>query len=154
MSRQQTAGHFDWIWVPFVRRCWVGEDRVELTPPLIFGRSYLFDGTRQVVTIRRCLLGRTLSEEEISFSDVTIRPRKRHNRETSPDGSSRELTPIQFIDITVVHGKANTFGGFRGVRGEERPRRILEAIEKLGIQRTYDVNETKVHEVESYHGEC
>ncbi len=62
-------GYTDWIWVPFLRRCLVGLDKVEITP-IVVGQGFVFDGMRRVVTIRRCLLGRMLSEEEIPFSDI------------------------------------------------------------------------------------
>ena len=138
MSRQQTTGHSDWIRIPYFRRCWVGEDRVELTPPLIFGRSYLFDGTRQVVTIRRCLLGRTLSEEEISFSDVSVFlghryiEEKTHYSESGPSTTPGGL--LYFIAMTMGRDKPwvkvfeeNSLGD------RSRADRILAAIQRLGL---------------------
>jgi hypothetical protein len=63
----------DEIWITPVRRCWVHRDTVGISPPMLFGRGFLFDGTRQVVTVRRCLLRLPLSKQEIPFSDVTVR---------------------------------------------------------------------------------
>ena len=70
------AGYTDWIWIPFFRRCLVGQGKVEVTPPIVFGRGFVFDGTRQVVSIRRRLLWMTLSEEEIPFSELKIQRSK------------------------------------------------------------------------------
>ncbi len=105
MSRPQTTGHSDWIRIPYFRRCWISADRVELTHPLIFGRGYLFDGTRRVVTIRRCLLGRTLSEEEISFSDVTVFMGQRYIADTYDEFGFVPGGDIYFIAMTMGRDK-------------------------------------------------
>jgi len=63
------AGYADWIWVPFLRRCWIGPYKVEVTP-IVAGKAFLFDGLLQVVTMRNVLLGRTLYEEVFPYSTV------------------------------------------------------------------------------------
>ena len=124
MSRQQTtAGYSDWIWIPYFRRCWVSEDRTELTHPIIFGRGFLFDRARQVVTIRQCLLGFTLSEEEIPFSHLSLRFRKK----TSYGEYGDPYTSAAFIDIEAP-GK-RFFVAF--VLSEGRAHRVLAAIQRL-----------------------
>ncbi len=132
MSRQPTgAGDSDWIWVPAFRRCRISEDKVEITHPLIFGRGFLFDRARQVVTIRRCLLGFTLSEEEIPFSHLSLR-----FRSEASHGEYGESYTSDFIDIEAPGHRFYVsfsiwFGAFPS--GEKRAHRVLAAIQRLGL---------------------
>ncbi len=72
--RLPKAGYTDKIRVGPFRSCWIGEDKVEVTPGIgIVSEGFLFDRIRQVVTIRDGILGITLSEEEIPFSDIVVR---------------------------------------------------------------------------------
>ena len=140
MSRQQTtAGYSDWIWIPYFRRCWVSADRVELTHPIIFGRGFLFDRARQVVTIRRCLLGLPLSKQEIPLSDVTISLGSRYYKPTSGYYTGSFWSPGSpggtqyFIKITTTDGREIKVFGREGFGKSKRLKRILAAIEQLGI---------------------
>lgn len=118
------------------RRCWVSEDRVELTHPLIFGRSFLFDRVRRKVTIRRCLLGVTLSRSEIPFSDVTVRLRSHRVKDIhyGTDGSSTipggtlyimemAIGPGEALEVLCQFGSADLLT------------RIMAAIQRLGIKK-------------------
>ncbi len=117
------AGYTDWIWIPFFRRCWIGPDKVEVTHPIIFGRGFLFDGLRRVVTIRRCLLGRTLSEEEIPFSELYM-----DTRRVVTDSLGTYGGDVSHRIHIVARGESShiDFWGF-----EERARRVLAAIRTL-----------------------
>ncbi len=117
------------------RRCWISADRVELTHPLIFGRGYLFDRTRQVVKIRRCLLGLTVSADEIPFSDVTVGLSSKHVKDSYVAFSEVPIWTTggtdYFIEMRIRHRVPLKvlceFGDNRLLK------RILAAIEKLGI---------------------
>ena len=134
------AGYTDWIWIPFFRRCWAGPDKVEVTHPIIFGRGFLFNRTRQVVTIRRCLFGLTLSKKEIPFSDVTIRLSSRYQAPTSGgyygggySAGSRGGT-VYFVEMHIARGKRRLkVFQEQGFGHTSRANRILAAIQKLGI---------------------
>ena len=113
------AGYTDWIWIPLFRRCWVGPVKVEVTHPIIFGRGFLFDGLRRVVTVRRCLLGRTLSEEEIPFSELTM-----HKFIVVTHGGG-------FLEVTYRIDIARGEQFHIEVWGDERSDRVLTAIRTL-----------------------
>ena len=110
-------------------------DRVELTHPLIFGRGFLFDRTRQLVKIRRCLLGLTVSEDEIPFSDVTVGLNSKHVKDTYVAFSEVPIWTtggtLYFIEMRIRHrAPLKVLCEFDE---NWRLRGILAAIEKLGI---------------------
>ena len=113
--------------------CWVSDAKVEITPPAIFGWGLLFDRARQTVTVRRRLLGFTLSHHEIPFSDVTIDLDS--DDYESPHGwiglgyFIRIGVPFRFADLTAL----------RALNNRERVVRILSAIEQLGIRTSRSV---------------
>lgn len=120
------------------RRCWVSADRVELTHPLIFGRSFLFDRVRRKVTICRCLLGVTLSRSEIPFSDVTVRLRSHRVKDihygsvesgysTIPGGT------LYFMEMAIGPGDALEVLCEYGSADRLTP--IMAAIQRLGIKK-------------------
>ena len=115
------AGYTDWIWIPFFRRCWIGPDKVEVTHPIIFGRGFLFDRAKQVVTIRRYLLGLPLSTKEIPFSELTMGKRK-IAFDAGPYGGSVNYS----VDISARGQRFHT-----GFTGNERAFRVLTAIRRL-----------------------
>ena len=125
-SKRGQARYTDWIRVPFFRRCWVGPDRIEVTHPIIFGRGFLFDGLRRVVTIRRCLLGRTLSEEEIPFSEFTMKRNVR--RVVSDAGSTYGGTVTYRIDMDA---RGEQFHIEFSSGHDKRATRVLTAIRTL-----------------------
>ena len=125
------AGYTDWIWVPYLRRCWVGPDKVEVTHPIIFGRGFLFDGLRRVVTIRRCLLGRTLSEEEIPFSELTIQRSRHLLNPTQPALSDVGHRIDLYARGEQFHIELDYFsGGKRATRVETAIRTLLRRSRK------------------------
>jgi len=126
------AGYTDWIRVPFFRRCWVGPDKVEVTRPLIFGQGFLFDRLRRVVTIRRYLFGVTLSEEEIEFSDLTVRLRTvtKTDQGYIPGGGMIATLSLSYvIDMHDRDGKRFHIR-FNG-NSEGRAGRVLDVIRTL-----------------------
>ena len=134
MGRKRTsAGYSDGLRIPIFRRCWLGEDRIEVTPPLLFGSGFIFDRSRRVVTIRLCLFGRTLHKEELPFSDITIKLSSRERQATSPlPARYKEF----FIEMIVADGTRlkvcdgeHTFT----FSPHEETRRIENAIRKMGI---------------------
>ena len=127
-------GYTDWIPIGLTRHCRVDEDKVEITHPVIFGRGFLFDGARQVVTIRRCLFGLTLSEQEMPFSDVIMRCRKRRLQAREgipPYVRSRPARTVYFIEIAIAHRKKIKLCD---VENGGLAERILAPIEKLGVK--------------------
>ena len=142
MSRQQTtAGYTGWIWVPFFRLCRVGDDRVEITPPILFGRGFLFDRARQVVTIRRCLFGLPLSKEEFQFSGVSVgwdwKKLDAHSVRTETGWVHDPGGFTHFIEIDFNHHKKNAkiIGELVRTRSigdpPERLARIMAAIRNV-----------------------
>ncbi len=134
MRQRSKTGYSESIWVPFFRRCRVSENQVEITPPVIFGRGYVFDRARQMVTVRRCLLRRTLSEEEIPFSEVSVRLSTR-SVEVNVGWQERHIVwkTRYFIEMTVPHGALSVFQNWK----LDEPGRvdfILAAIQRLGIR--------------------
>jgi len=65
------AGHH-WSLAPHLRLCYFGEGKVVITPPVFFGRGYVFDGKRQVIEICRRVLGIPIAKSEVRFSDATL----------------------------------------------------------------------------------
>ena len=59
------------IWIPYLRFCRVSEDTVEITPPILFGRGFVFDRVRQKVLVSRRFLGIRGSNIEVPFSDTS-----------------------------------------------------------------------------------
>ena len=75
-----------WFWIPWFRLCWQNQDKIVLTPPLLFGRGYVFDQRREMVSICRRLLTIPLSKTEIPFSrvkDVSLRETYVEEQDTS-----------------------------------------------------------------------
>lgn len=69
---QDEESHASSFEVSYLRSCTIAANRVDVTPPFLFGRGFVFDGSRRIVTIRRCLLTVGLSRHELPFSDVTV----------------------------------------------------------------------------------
>ncbi len=59
------------IWIPLFRICRVSDDKVVITPPLLFGRGYVFDRTRGTVSISRRLFGIPISKTQAPFEQIT-----------------------------------------------------------------------------------
>ena len=133
------AGYTDWIWIPALRVCRVSEDRVEITPPLIFGRSFAFDWSPGVVKIRRCLLGVTISTEEFPLEGVKVSLRRTPAtgsgcfwptiRSPSPEVGEGAAGISTFI-IDVVAGRRRFIIGGFGDR-KRRVDRVLAAIQRV-----------------------
>ncbi|MFQ6026928.1 MAG: hypothetical protein ACE5Q6_05360 [Dehalococcoidia bacterium] len=85
------------FWIPWFRLCWANQDKIVVTPPLLFGRGYVFDQRCEIVLICRRLLGFPLSNMEIPFSSVR-------------DVSLRERD----VEEVSVAGGAGTYGGTSG----------------------------------------
>ena len=142
MSRQLTTkGYSERIPLGFFRRCWVSEDQVEVTPPLLLGHGFLFDRVRQVVTIRERLLGFTLSEEAIPFSDIGVRVKGRYVKPSSgvlyPGGgvSPGSRGGIRyFVEMTIAHRRGFEVCEPQALDNKARANRIVAAIHKLGVK--------------------
>ena len=61
----------DRFWVPLFRCCKVGDERVAVSPPLLFGRGYVFDRSKQTVSVTRAFLRVPLSRVQIAFRYIT-----------------------------------------------------------------------------------
>jgi len=72
------------IWIPMFRYCRVTGDKVIVTAPILFGRGYIFDKNKQLVTIRRRLVGITISKIEVPFSRINALAVTRVWKEGSP----------------------------------------------------------------------
>ena len=116
------------MWIPYLRWCHIDEDRVEITAPLLFGRGFVFDGSTQVVIIRRRLLGISLSEEKVPFIDVNLTAHAETIEETRGFGSFLG----QRIDYKVAMewwGTDRTLMVCQAT--EDKTRRIVAAINRL-----------------------
>jgi hypothetical protein len=100
----------------------VGPDRIEVTHPLIFGRAFLFDGLRRVVTIRRCALGITLSKQEMPFSEFTL-----HKRRVVTDRGPYGGDVSYRVDMNARGERFHI--GFWGF--DQRATRVLTALRRL-----------------------
>ena len=118
------------IWIPNFRFCRVSDDTVEITPPILFGRSFVFDRIRQKVLISRRFLGIHGSNIEIPFSDISSQLQNRWHITDVSDYNDYD------IEISVPHG--GCFKIAKGL-GYERARRVFEAIWIVS-------NRTAIHE--------
>lgn len=59
------------FWVEYFRRCRVNEHTVEITPPLLFGRGYIFDRDQRTLSMSRHFLRIPLSKIDVPFLRVT-----------------------------------------------------------------------------------
>jgi hypothetical protein len=132
MVRQSSPEYSEEIRIPWFRRCRLGEDKVEVTPPKLFGSGFIFDRSRRVVSIRLCLFGRTLHKEEIPFSDISIRLNF-HERQAVPShnvGKHRDF----FIELIGADGtRLKVCDGVVAYRMRPPPetQRIVAAIQDL-----------------------
>ena len=99
------AGYTDSISLPSFSRCWIGEDKVEVTQPLVLGRSFLFDRTEQVVTTRLSLFGLTLSEEKISFWEIIIRLKSHDVGLIDTETGATSTGTKYIIEMAVANGR-------------------------------------------------
>ena len=90
------AGEKYSIWIPIFRICRVSDDKVVITPPVLFGRGYVFDRTRGTVSISRRLLGFPISKTQAPFEQITSLSVKGHYEE----GSSGYLTGSTYVPGT------------------------------------------------------
>ncbi len=72
-QQEDSPEHSNEMRIPHFRRLLIADDRVEVTPPLMFGSGFVFDRARRLVTIRFCLFRLALHREEVRFSDVRVR---------------------------------------------------------------------------------
>ena len=49
----------------------MSDDKVVITPPVLFGRGYVFDRTRRTVSISRRLMGIPISKTQAPFFQIT-----------------------------------------------------------------------------------
>ena len=127
------AGYTDWIWVPLLRRCWVGPYKVEVTP-IVAGKGFLFDGLLQVVTIRDVLLGRALYEELFPYSTVaaiypSVVKRPIGNWFERASGDRRETTTYNVeLEIQTRDGQFSQIIRIPLGPWEKRAHRVVDAI--------------------------
>ena len=61
------------LWISRYRICCLTKDKVVVTPPIFFGCSYVFDGRRRLVSIRRRFLAIIpAGKTKIPFSDIVV----------------------------------------------------------------------------------
>ena len=58
------------MWLPWLRWCRISENKVSVSPPVLFGRSYVFNRSRQIVTITRRVFGIPVSKLDVQFGDI------------------------------------------------------------------------------------
>ena len=76
------------IWIPIFRICRVSDDKVVITPPVLFGRGYVFERTQGTVSISRRLLGIPISKTLAPFEQITSLSVTRVWRKGTPGYSS------------------------------------------------------------------
>ena len=64
------------MWIQFFRLCMVTEQKVVVTPPILFGRGYVFDRPRRTVRVSRCVLGLPISRMHIPYGSFRLRVRE------------------------------------------------------------------------------
>ena len=125
------------VWIPFFRFCHVSEDKVLVTAPLVFGRGYLFDRSRRVVTIFRRIFGMSLTEMEVPFEMISdVEPRKyvRHI-----GGSGGGTISKAFELVTTLYGTERVFriesplfaSGWKDRRRAERTQQVIRRVTGL-----------------------
>ena len=60
------------IWIPLFHFCLLSQNKVVVTPPILFGRGYVFDGRRGIVSWCRRFIGILISETEVPFSNIVV----------------------------------------------------------------------------------
>ena len=123
-----TMGSYQ-IWIPFFRFCRVSEDKIEITPSIFFGCSFVFDSIRQAVFISRQILRVSISNIEVPFSDISCHLQSRDFSDSwvgglgggsySPGGTTYT------IEVTARHGRRFKIAE---ISDGHNARRIFEAI--------------------------
>ncbi len=76
------------MWVKFFRLCIETEQKVVVTPPILFGRGYVFDRPRRIVKVSRCIMGIPMSRIRIPFGSFRLRVRENERTVYKGGGSA------------------------------------------------------------------
>lgn len=125
-------GHKIWprhpTWIRFFRICRISEEKVTVTPPILFGMGYVFDIRRRLVSIRRWfLIVIPVAKREIPFSDIIV-----HRYDWSQRSGPQEVTVRASFEITTASGGRFRIG--ETMSAGESAQKILDAIERMGIK--------------------
>ncbi len=105
----------DRFWVPLFRYCTVSDERVAVSPPILFGRGYVFDRSSRTVSVTRAFLRVPFSRVQIAFRDIT----------------GLTLTEIE-EEHTTQYGEMTQIYDMVAVITREPERRFTVAKEALG----------------------
>jgi hypothetical protein len=116
--------------------CYFGEGKVVITPPVFFGRGYVFDGKRQVIEICRRVLGIPVAESEVRFSDATLFVESIYASDRFLKTTARADEPPSDSVMSAIVGLFYD-GVFNTVADcgtdETAAMRIAAAVERLGV---------------------
>jgi hypothetical protein len=127
------------IWIPFFRFCHVSEDKVVVTPPIVFGRGYVFDWQRRTVSVSRHFLGIPVSKIDIPLRKVRSLRVTETQRESSMLVSGAGMvsggsTTVHKV-LMEIAGHSEGFEVASLVDSSVRARRILRAIQDVTVIR-------------------
>lgn len=110
------------------RICRISKDKVVVTPPPFFGRGYIFDRIRRLVSVRTRFLGFIpVSKVEIPFSDIVV-----HKYDwLAPYGESG-YTAKACLKMTTASGEQ--FHICEPLNADRPAQKILDALEDMGIR--------------------
>ncbi len=69
MAESKTRGQYR-FWISWFRWCAVSEDKVVVSPPLVFGSGYVFDRKKRIVSASLRIFGLPVSKTQIPFHDI------------------------------------------------------------------------------------
>ena len=137
-TRQEAAlaVNHRWLLLANLRLCHVGASKVVVMPPIFFGRGYVFDGERQIISICRRLFGVPISRSEVRFADATLFLESVYASDrflkTSPhDKQPPSDTVMSALVGLYHHGVFHTVAQFRS--NEPAAIDFAAAISQLGI---------------------
>lgn len=126
-----------WSLFPNLRLCYIGATKIVVTPPIVFGRGYVFDGKRQVVEICRRILGIPIARSEVAFSDATSILESVHASDRFLKTARADEPPSDSVMSAIVglfhDSKCRFYTVFDYRTSEAAATRIAAEIERLGI---------------------
>lgn len=130
------SGPTEVIWLTPGRRCRLSNYSVEIGPPLFWGPSYLFDGIRHVLTIRRHILKLPIVKTmEAAFEDVVVRMDSRD--ETLDRWLADKVRRTYYVEVEIranLEGsRARRFEMCAVGREPDHAEVVISELERIGV---------------------